>query len=176
MRIAVSARHARSLCGRQESRFVARIHVRLLESKRHTQSDDGKDAAGTRARQAVEQLFTSADEERRDAGSVAWRVEPCADVGNNHRARPAADRRQYTWQKRRSKRASASSSRWPDTRIVDSGNATLPGHLNGKTTDYGDEHDIANLVTCAIESLCWLVTYKCIATGLKYELALKDMA
>jgi 3-hydroxyisobutyrate dehydrogenase len=62
------------------------------------------------------------------------------------------------------------------TRIADCGDAESQTEGNAKTTDHVGEHDIADLVAIAIASLCRLVTYECVAAGLRYGLALEDMA
>jgi 3-hydroxyisobutyrate dehydrogenase len=62
------------------------------------------------------------------------------------------------------------------TRIADGRDIPSCTGANLKSSDHVGEHDIVDLLASAIASLCRLVTYECIAAGLKYGLALQDMA
>lgn len=62
------------------------------------------------------------------------------------------------------------------TRIADAGDAQSSTKNSEKTIDRASEQDVAGLLTITLSSLCRLVTYECIAAGLRYGLALEDMA
>ncbi|MEN8505010.1 MULTISPECIES: NAD-binding protein [Paraburkholderia] len=62
------------------------------------------------------------------------------------------------------------------TRMADNSDAPSPTEANAKSIEHVGQHDIADLITSAIASLCRLVTYECIAAGLRYGLRLEDMA
>ncbi|MFM0487662.1 NAD-binding protein [Paraburkholderia graminis] len=62
------------------------------------------------------------------------------------------------------------------TRMADNSDAPSPTDANAQSIEQVGQHDIADLTTSAIASLCRLVTYECIAAGLRYGLQLEDMA